>query len=74
LPQKRQVQHKQYNFVDETGSEEKNIAEIWRERSKELENEGFTYFAASIKELSDRYEYEAKRVKSQFEYLHSKEE
>jgi len=62
------------HFVDETGSEEKNIAEFWRERSKELENEGFTYFATSIKELSDRYEYEAKRIKSQFDYLHNNED
>ena len=62
------------HFVDETGSAEKNIAKFWRERSKELENEGFTYFAASIKEIADRYEYEAKRTKSQFEYLHNNED
>jgi len=62
------------HFVDETGSEEKNIAKYWRNRSKELEDEGFTYFAASIKELSDRYEYDAKRIKSQFDYFHSNED
>jgi hypothetical protein len=54
------------HFVDETGSEEKNLAELWKTRSKELENEGLTYFALSIKQLATGYEYEAKRINSQF--------
>lgn len=62
------------HFVDETGSEEKNIAELWRKRSKELENEGFTYFATSIRELATGYEYEAKRIISQFGTLYSNQE
>jgi len=62
------------HFIDVTGSEEKNIAKFWRERSKELENEGFTCFAASIKGIADGYEYEAKRIKSQFDNLNNNED
>jgi hypothetical protein len=62
------------HFVDKTGSEEREIAELWRRRSQDLENEGFIYFAETAKEIAITYEHEAKRNLSQFGSLNNDEE
>jgi len=54
------------HFVDITGSEELSIAELWKKRSQELENEGFINFAQTAKKIAISYEYEAKMNVSRY--------
>jgi len=54
------------HIVNATGEDERQLAELWRIRSQELEKAEFVYFATSVKELATRYDHDAKRVVSQF--------
>ncbi len=48
--------------IDPSGKPERDLAAKWRERANEIENEGFSRFAATLREVSESYEREAESV------------
>ncbi len=48
--------------VDPSGSQEKKLAELWRQKADEIENEGFQRFAVTLRRLADGYDKEAELV------------
>jgi hypothetical protein len=53
-------------MVDPTGKNERELAEMWRQKADAVENEGYIRFASSLKELAKSYEREAERVIDRF--------
>lgn len=47
------------HFVDPTGEPERKLAEKYREQADDLENAGYQRFAASLKDVAQRYERDA---------------
>ena len=52
------------HIVDPTGKTEKELAAKYRKQAEEVENAGYQRFAATLRELADSYEREAKRYTS----------
>jgi hypothetical protein len=48
--------------VDPTGKPEKELAAKYRQQANEVENHGYQRFAATIRDLADSYDREAKRI------------
>ena len=48
--------------VDPTGKPERDLAEQFRDKAEKIENAGFHRFATSLRDLANRYEWEAERV------------
>jgi len=48
--------------VDPTGKPEKNLAAKYKKQADEVENAGYFRFAGTLKNLSNSYEEEAKRI------------
>jgi hypothetical protein len=50
------------HWVDPTGKPEKALAEQFRVKAEDAENEGFQRFAVTLRGLADGYDKEAERV------------
>lgn len=50
------------HWVDPTGKPEKVLAEQFRVKAEEAENEGFQRFAVTLRDLADGYDKEAERI------------
>ena len=50
------------HFVDPTGKPELELAAVWRKKAEEVENAGYSRFAAELEELADSYVNEARRI------------
>lgn len=50
------------HFIDESGNEERKIAEYWKERAEVVEKHGYIRFAITLKKFSESYENEADRI------------
>ena len=50
------------HYVDPTGSPEKKLAEHFRRKAEDLENDGFHRFAVTLKNLANSYEQDAGRI------------
>lgn len=50
------------HWVDPTGKPEKALAEQFRVKAEEAENEGFQRFAVTLRDLADGYDKEAERI------------
>ena len=48
--------------VDPLGRPEKELAALWHKRAEEVDNKGYAYFAASLKDIAQSYEREAERI------------
>lgn len=53
------------HWVDPTGKPEKELAEQFRFKAEEAENEGFQRFAVTLRDLADGYDKEAERIISE---------
>ena len=60
------------HYVDTSGKDERERADLWRKRADEVENLGLIKFAASIRDLAHSYDREAERTIST--YLAEQEE
>ena len=56
-------------LVDPTGKPEKELAEKFRSKAEEVENEGFQRFAITLRSLADNYDSDAKRIVDDHEDL-----
>lgn len=50
------------HWVDPTGAPELELAEDYRQKADEVENAGYQRFAATLRQMADSYERDAKRV------------
>lgn len=50
------------SFVDPTGKPERELAEQFRRKAEEVENEGFQRIAVTLRGLADSYDREAERI------------
>jgi hypothetical protein len=50
------------HFVDPTGKPERELAEQFRKKAKDVENAGFHRFAVTLRGLADNYDREAERI------------
>lgn len=50
------------HWVDPTGQPEKELAEQFRRKAEDAENEGFHRFASTLRELAESYDREAERI------------
>jgi len=49
-------------MVDPTGKPEFELAEIYRKRANETENDGYQRFAVTLRQIAESYEDEARRI------------
>lgn len=54
------------HWIDPSGKQEKELADLWRQKAEEIEKLGLIYFASSLKEIAKTYDREAERVVSDF--------
>lgn len=50
------------HWVDPSGKDERKLADEWREKANNLEEEGFARLASTLRELADSYDREAERI------------
>ena len=53
--------------VDPSGTPERNLANQYRRKAEDVENEGYFRLAAELKELAERYDLEAERIVSRYD-------
>ena len=51
-----------FQWVDPSGTPERDLAEQFRSKAEEIENAGFQRFAVTMRGLADGYEREAERI------------
>lgn len=51
-----------FHMVDPTGKPEFELAEIYRKRADETENDGYQRFAVTLRQIAESYEDEARRI------------
>ena len=54
------------HWIDPSGKPEQELAEQWRQRATEVENDGYVRFASILKEVARSYDREAERVISDY--------
>ncbi|NGX46637.1 MAG: hypothetical protein K940chlam2_01833 [Chlamydiae bacterium] len=50
--------------VDPTGTTEHKLGEVYKIKAEQLDSEGYTRFASSLRKLADQYELQAERTKT----------
>jgi hypothetical protein len=53
---------REVHYVDPTGKAERELANQYRKKAKDVENAGYQRFAITLREMADSYDREAERV------------
>ena len=50
------------HWVDPTGKPERDLADQWREKAKEVDSLGLARFAATLRQIAESYDHDAERI------------